>query len=99
MTKIKREVRPSVRDYQLCSRCVMDTSDADITFDSDGVCNHCHEFDAHAARMWKPGPEGEADLAVLVERMKKAGLSSSCLLYWTKRKRKLGSKLSTRPSW
>lgn len=75
MTKIKREVRPSVRDYQLCSRCVMDTSDADITFDSDGVCNHCHEFDAHAARMWKPGPEGEADLAVLVERMKKAGRS------------------------
>ena len=27
--------------YRICTRCVMDTSDPDITFDADGVCNHC----------------------------------------------------------
>lgn len=27
--------------YKICSRCVMDTSDPDITFDENGVCNHC----------------------------------------------------------
>lgn len=27
--------------YQICTRCVMDTSDPDIIFDENGVCNHC----------------------------------------------------------
>jgi hypothetical protein len=27
--------------YKICKRCVMDTSDPDITFDSNGNCNHC----------------------------------------------------------
>jgi len=28
-------------DYRICSRCVMDTTDPNITFDSHGQCNHC----------------------------------------------------------
>jgi N-acetyl sugar amidotransferase len=28
-------------NYQICSRCIMDTSDPDIQFDSEGICNHC----------------------------------------------------------
>ena len=31
--------------YQICTRCIMDTSDPDITFDHNGVCNHCHQYD------------------------------------------------------
>lgn len=31
--------------YQVCTRCVMDTSDPDISFDGSGVCNHCLRFD------------------------------------------------------
>ncbi len=31
-------------DYQICSRCVMDTSDPDIVFDSEGICNHCTDY-------------------------------------------------------
>ena len=27
--------------YQVCERCVMDTTDMDITFDENGYCNHC----------------------------------------------------------
>jgi N-acetyl sugar amidotransferase len=27
--------------YQMCTNCVMDTSDPNIQFDADGVCNHC----------------------------------------------------------
>lgn len=30
--------------YQICKVCVMDTSDEDIQFDKDGVCNHCKEL-------------------------------------------------------
>lgn len=29
------------REYQICARCVMDTTDPDITFDENGYCNHC----------------------------------------------------------
>jgi N-acetyl sugar amidotransferase len=33
-------------NYQICTRCVMDTSDEDIVFDAQGVCNHCKDFEA-----------------------------------------------------
>lgn len=29
------------RAYQMCTRCVMDTTDPDIQFDERGFCNHC----------------------------------------------------------
>jgi len=32
------------RAYQICSRCVMDTSDPWIVFDCQGRCNHCTDF-------------------------------------------------------
>lgn len=28
---------------QICTHCVMDTTDPDIMFDADGVCNYCHD--------------------------------------------------------
>ncbi|TLD81363.1 N-acetyl sugar amidotransferase [Helicobacter sp. MIT 11-5569] len=34
-------------EYQVCKRCVMDTTDATIYFDEKGVCNHCHKFDSY----------------------------------------------------
>ena len=32
------------RNYQICKRCVMDTSDKFIQFDEKGICNHCTDF-------------------------------------------------------
>ncbi|MBK9282898.1 MAG: N-acetyl sugar amidotransferase [Sphingobacteriaceae bacterium] len=32
------------RKYQICTRCVMDTSDIAITFNAAGECNHCIEY-------------------------------------------------------
>ena len=29
------------RKYEVCKRCVMDTTDPDIVFDENGFCNHC----------------------------------------------------------
>lgn len=29
------------REYQICTRCVMDTTDPDIVFNAEGICNHC----------------------------------------------------------
>jgi N-acetyl sugar amidotransferase len=30
-----------MNSYRICTRCIMDTTDPDIEFDKDGVCNHC----------------------------------------------------------
>lgn len=44
------------REYQMCTRCIMDTSDPMITFDSSGVCNHCEGYDEWAENHFKNEP-------------------------------------------
>jgi N-acetyl sugar amidotransferase len=64
-----------------CKRCVMDTSHAEILFDSEGVCNFCHGFDLlNAAR-----PRGESATDALtqcISSVKAAGASKKydCVL-------------------
>jgi N-acetyl sugar amidotransferase len=38
------------RPYQICTRCVMDTTDPEITFDEKGVCSHCRAYDTRAKK-------------------------------------------------
>ena len=35
-------------EYQQCSRCVLDTFVSDITFDPEGICNYCKDYDRFA---------------------------------------------------
>ncbi len=51
----------------------MDTSDPDIVFDANGVCNHCLKFDEVTRSNWFPNDEGKARLAAIVEQIKAAG--------------------------
>lgn len=46
------------RSLQMCTRCVMDTTDPAIVFDASGVCNHCLEFENVTRRNWFPNDEG-----------------------------------------
>lgn len=32
--------------YQICTQCIMDTTDPDIQFDENGICNHCKKAGA-----------------------------------------------------
>lgn len=59
--------------YQQCTRCVMDTSDPEIAFDADGVCNHCHEFDKLLGTQWFPGAMGEEKLEAALARVRAEG--------------------------
>lgn len=63
------------RPYQICTRCVMDTSDPDISFDSDGICSHCRQFDALVRDQVERANRGEreTELKAIVERIKAAG--------------------------
>lgn len=59
---------------KVCSRCVMDTSDAEIQFDQDGVCNHCHKFDNVQSLQLFDGADGSARLNKIVEKIKADGV-------------------------
>jgi len=54
--------------YQVCAHCVMDTTDSDIQFDSEGICNHCKQ----CVQLMKTCPT-EVELNVLVSKIKERG--------------------------
>lgn len=58
------------KHYQMCTRCVMDTTDTEITFDQQGICNHCHEFDSVISKRWFPNEEGKRQLEQIFNRIK-----------------------------
>jgi N-acetyl sugar amidotransferase len=61
------------RPYQICTKCVMDTSDSRITFDAAGVCDHCRTFERDIAPHWHTDARGRAELDQLVARIKEHG--------------------------
>jgi N-acetyl sugar amidotransferase len=59
--------------YRMCTRCIMDTTDPDIQFDENGVCNHCRGYEEKARSYLRTGPKGQAELNRLVEEIKAKG--------------------------
>jgi N-acetyl sugar amidotransferase len=59
--------------YQICANCIMDTSDPDIVFDTQGICNHCRTYNAELPKRVYHGSEAERRLAALVASIKKSG--------------------------
>jgi len=51
----------------------MDTTDPDIVFDTQGVCNHCHRYDAMARQRLIPEGERRTALDALVANVKQSG--------------------------
>ncbi|MFM8700630.1 MAG: N-acetyl sugar amidotransferase [Hyphomicrobiales bacterium] len=43
----------SEQPYQVCRRCVMDTSDRSIRFDETGLCAYCQNFDLSIVPRWQ----------------------------------------------
>ena len=53
------------RPFQRCTRCVMVTTDSNITFVEIGVCDHCINFDKNIAPYWKPNENRMEDIGRL----------------------------------
>ncbi|WP_294168578.1 N-acetyl sugar amidotransferase [uncultured Clostridium sp.] len=84
------------REYQVCSNCVMDTTDSRIKFDEKGVCDHCNNYYSNIKPNWHPDERGAKELASIVEKIKaygkgkkydciiglSGGVDSSYLLYY-----------------
>jgi N-acetyl sugar amidotransferase len=57
------------RPYQTCARCVMDTSDPEIHFDAEGVCNHCRVYEQVVSTSVFRGEDGRRRLDEAVRRI------------------------------
>jgi tRNA(Ile)-lysidine synthase TilS/MesJ len=56
----------------ICQRCVMDSTVPGITFDQDGICNFCHEYDRIIPRYQFSEAESEKRLLTLARTIKDA---------------------------
>lgn len=56
--------------YQICNQCIMDTRDPRITFDVNGVCDYCSNFNSTIKPNWHTDERGEAELMALAEKIK-----------------------------
>ena len=58
----------------ICTRCIMDSSVPNITFDPAGVCNYCTEYlDTCGHVLHDIGGQKDAKLKALIENVKKVG--------------------------
>ncbi len=62
-----------MRQHQICTCCVMDTSDSKITFNEKGVCDHCTDYYKNVLPNWHTNEKGRVDLDTIVSKIKKDG--------------------------
>ncbi len=69
-------------EYKICNNCVMDTSDSAISFDENGVCDHCQNFQKNILPNWHTDEIGKAQVVKLVEDIKLSGKNKEfdCIL-------------------
>ena len=90
----------NMSSQKICNNCVMDTTDTKITFNNEGICDHCQTFYADIKPKWDTGEKGNNKLIKIVDQIKKegknrdfdcimgmsGGIDSSYLLYMMKEK-------------
>lgn len=71
-----------MRRYQICTNCVMDTSDSKIMFDDKGGCDHCNDFYQNVLPNWHTDERGRKELENIVIKIKESGKKNDfdCLL-------------------
>jgi N-acetyl sugar amidotransferase len=62
-----------MQEFNMCSRCVMDTSDPDIAFDATAVCNHCLRYQELVNERVIPAVERRVRLDEVVAEVKRTG--------------------------
>ena len=60
------------RKYQVCSRCVMDTTDSNIEFNDQGLCSYCQGFDQMIKPTWEEDKDYFLELKELADKIRKS---------------------------
>jgi len=68
--------------YKICVNCAMDTSDPDIKFDEDGVCDYCINYYSNILPNWNKGSGHFRQIEAMIGKIKKnaMGRKHDCLL-------------------
>jgi len=61
------------KEYQICTSCIMDTSDPNITFDESGECDYCQNFKNTILPEWQYGEDRIDELMSIAEKIKEDG--------------------------
>jgi len=64
---------PHARPYQICTHCIMDTSDPNIRFDADGVCEYCTNYRKMILPNWHTDERGARELAEISAKVREEG--------------------------
>ncbi|WP_373332394.1 N-acetyl sugar amidotransferase [Thiopseudomonas alkaliphila] len=67
-------MRDQNRKYQICTHCIMDTTDPHIKFDEKGVCDYCNNFNSAIKPNWHTDEKGAAELRVMADVIKADGI-------------------------
>lgn len=62
-----------MRTYQICSSCIMDTSDPNIVFDNNCRCEYCCNFEATIQPNWDIQLKSQSQLRTMAEGIREAG--------------------------
>src|SRR5688572_4934272 len=65
--------KPDDIPYQMCTKTVMDTTDPDIVFDENGVCNHYHYFQKEIKHLLENTAVKKTAKEKLIHEIKAAG--------------------------
>lgn len=70
------------RQYQICSNCIMDTSDPNVTFDDRGWCDYCLNFEHAILPNWHTDDRGAVELLGLAEEIREnsRGKDFDCII-------------------
>ena len=58
---------------KICNNCVMDTTDSKISFDDNGICDHCNTYYSDILPNWHTDERGDKALKAIVKKLKKEG--------------------------
>jgi len=70
------------KKFQVCSSCVMDTSDSKISFNEDGVCDYCQTYHNQILPDWSSKLNNKDALEKILNEIKKDGIGKDydCIL-------------------
>jgi N-acetyl sugar amidotransferase len=92
------------RSYNICQRCVMDTTDSKINFNSENICDYCQNFDKEFSQYFVKNVDRSKKLNQIVKKIKNkkksnqkydcviglsGGVDSSYLAHFVKKELKL----------
>ena len=81
--------------YQICKKCVMDTTDPSITFSDNGICDNCNQFENITKQYWFDKQNDKKSFNNIIKKVKSSkkgnydcilglsgGIDSSYLLHY-----------------